>query len=59
MKVPGGLLGITLNPVARNRFFLTAPELARLSKEAHVMASLFNEQDIKHHDVAPTIQQKF
>jgi hypothetical protein len=27
MKVSGGLVGITLNPNARNKFFLIAPEL--------------------------------
>lgn len=30
MKVPGGLVGITLNPNARVKFFLIAPELSQL-----------------------------
>ena len=34
MKVSGGLVGINLNPNARTRFFLIAPELARLAEEA-------------------------
>ena len=38
MKVTGGLVGITQNASARERFFLTAPELSRLAEEAHVMA---------------------
>ena len=32
MKVTGGLVGITLNPSARTKFFLIAPELARLAE---------------------------
>ena len=38
MKVTGGLVGITQNASARERFFLTAPELSRLAEEAQVMA---------------------
>jgi len=38
MKVTGGLVGITQNASARERFFLTAPELNRLAEEALVMA---------------------
>jgi len=38
MKFTGGLVGITQNASARERFFLTAPELSRLAEEAHVMA---------------------
>ena len=34
MKVSGGLVGITLNPSAHTKFFLIAPELARLAEEA-------------------------
>lgn len=37
MKVSGGLVGITLNPNTRTKFFLIAPELARL-EEAKEMA---------------------
>ena len=38
VKVTGGLMDITQNASARERFFLTAPELSRLAKETHVMA---------------------
>ena len=38
MKVAGGLIGITLNPYARTKLFLVAPELARLAEEARDMA---------------------
>ena len=37
-KVTGGLVGITQNANAQERFFLTAPELSRLAEEAQVMA---------------------
>ena len=40
MKVNGGLSGITLKPAALNRFFLTFPELTRLSDEVHEMADV-------------------
>ena len=34
MKVSGGSIGITLNPNARMKYFLIAPELARLAQQA-------------------------
>ena len=40
MKVSGGLVGITLNPNARTKFFLISPQLARLAGEAQQMADL-------------------
>ena len=40
MKVSRGLVGITLNESARTKFFLIAPELARLAEEAKSMAGL-------------------
>ncbi|KAL5016916.1 hypothetical protein ScPMuIL_006505, partial [Solemya velum] len=38
MKVKGGLSGITLKPAASAKFFLTAPEMTRLSEEVMDMA---------------------
>ena len=32
MKVSGGLVGITLNPSARAKFFLISPEISRLTR---------------------------
>jgi len=46
MKVTGGLVGITQNASAQERFFLTAPELSRLAEEAHVMAGSLKLQRI-------------
>ena len=52
-KVTGGIVGLTLNPLARLRFFLIEPELCRLSADAqHVLAGLENggsKLQIKHH----------
>ena len=38
MKVSGRLIGITLNPSARMKYFLIAPELGRLAEQAKLMA---------------------
>ena len=47
MKVSGGLVGITLNESARAKFFLIAPELARLTAETKAMTGLVLER--AHH----------
>jgi len=44
MKVTGGLIGITLQPSARTKFFLIAPELARLETEALQMAGVKSDR---------------
>ncbi|XP_028413663.1 uncharacterized protein LOC114544233 [Dendronephthya gigantea] len=50
MKVSGGLVGITLNPSARTKFFMIAPELARLAEEAKKMAGRAKTRGgAKHH----------
>ena len=49
MKVSGGLVGITLNPNARTKFFLIAPELARLAEEAKEMAGTASMNEDTHH----------
>ncbi|KAL9989134.1 hypothetical protein ACROYT_G003650 [Oculina patagonica] len=49
MKVSGGLVGITLNPNARNKFFLyIAPELVRLAKDAKEMAGTTRAKEGTH-----------
>ena len=40
LKVTGGLVGITQNPKALARYFLTAPELQRISDETTKMAGI-------------------
>ena len=47
MKVSRGLIGITLNTSSRNKFFLIAPELARLAEEARNMAGLSRQKKTK------------
>lgn len=49
MKVAGGLVGITLNQHARDKFFLIAPEMARLAEEAKTMSGLSRQRAEKEH----------
>ena len=49
MKVSGGLVGMTLNLNARTKFFLIAPELARLVEEAKEMAGTSTANESTHH----------
>lgn len=55
MKVTGGLVGITLNPSARAKFFLIAPELARLANQAKDMAGVTHETRGKHHNLTAAV----
>ena len=55
MKVTGGLVGITQNASARDRFFLTAPELSRLAEEAHQMAGTQTATRKEHHDLSMAV----
>ena len=50
MKVTVGLVGITVNPSACAKFFLIAPELARLANQAKDMAGVTHEIRGKHHN---------
>jgi len=52
MKVTGGLVGITQNASARDRFFLTGPELSRLAEEAWVMAGSPTAIQKEHHELS-------
>ena len=49
MKVSGGIVGITLNSNARAKFFLIAPELARLAVDAKEMAETTPAKEGTHH----------
>jgi hypothetical protein len=55
IKVSGGLVGIMLNASARTKFFLIAPELARLATETKSMAGLTTDAQEHHHDFSPAI----
>ena len=51
MKVSGRLNGITLNPTARTKYFLIAPELARLAEQAKLMAGTSSKTQTSHHNL--------
>lgn len=55
MKVSGGLVGITLNEAARTKFFLIAPELARLAEQAKNMAGGSSKTQGRHHNLATAV----
>ena len=55
MKVSGGLIGNTLNPSARNKFFPIAPELARLPEEAKNMAGLTRKRARERHNLSTAV----
>ena len=58
MEVSGGLVGITLNASARTRFFLIAPELARLSSEAQELAGVKPTVPVQHHTMTTAFQSR-
>ena len=55
MKVSGGLIGITLNEAARTKFFLIAPELARLAEQAKKMAGVSFKTQGHHHNLTTAV----
>ena len=55
IKVTGGLVGITLSPSARAKFFLIAPELARLANQAKDMTGVTHEIRGKHHNLTAAV----
>ena len=54
MKVHAGLIGISNNPNARQRFFLAAPELSCLAKEFQDQLQDVGSKAVEHHDVSPS-----
>ena len=54
MKVSRGLIGITLNPTVRTKYFLIAPELARLAEQAKLMAGTSSKTQTSHHNFTTT-----
>ena len=56
MKVSGGLIGITLNPTARTKYFLIAPELARLVEQAKLMAGTSAKTQTSHHNLTTAVR---
>ena len=58
MKVVGGRTGITLNANARNKFFLTAPEMSRLTVDAEEMVGGIASTTKHHHASSQSILTK-
>ena len=55
MKVSRGLIGITLNEAARTKFFLIAPELARLAEQAKKIAEVSSKTQGHHHNLTTAV----
>lgn len=58
MKVSGGLVGITLNSYARTKYFLIAPELARLAEQAKQMAGVSTKTPKHHHNLTTAARSR-
>ena len=56
MKVSGGLIGITLNPTARTKYFLIVPELARLAEQAKLMTGTSSKTQTSHHNLTTAVR---
>ena len=55
IKVSGGQIGVTLNPNARTKYFLIAPELARLTEQAKEMAGTSSKKG-KYRDAITSVR---
>ena len=53
MKVHAGLIGISNNANARQRFFLATPELSLLAKDFKCQFEASSKQTSVHHDLSP------
>jgi len=58
MKIHSGLVGISNNANARQRFFLATPELSRIAKEFKSQFDLDNDKTREHHDLRPSAVKK-
>ena len=58
MKVAGGIVGITQNQTARTRYFLVAPELARLKVESKQDANVEKNLSSKHYELTNAERNK-
>jgi hypothetical protein len=55
IKIQFGLVGISNNANARQRFFLCTPELSRISKEFKSKFHLKTDKIREHHDLLPSV----
>lgn len=58
MKIHSGLVGISNNGNARQRFFMATPELSRIAKEFKSQFDLEHEKTKEHHDLGKTAVKK-
>ena len=58
LKVQGGLVGITLNDNARDRFFLANPELTKIGSEMEKMLGMSTSERKIHHEISMKVQQR-
>ena len=56
-KVSGALICITLNPNARTKYFLIAPELARLAEQTKEMAGTSSKKG-KHPNAITSVRTR-
>ncbi len=54
MKISSGIIGISNNANARQRFFMVAPELSRLSKEFKSQFDMEADRITEHHELGPS-----
>ena len=54
MKIHSGLIGISTNANARQRFFMATPELSRLSKKFKSQMNMDTDRSTEHHDLGPS-----
>jgi len=57
-KIHAGLVGISNNANARQRFFLVTPELSRVAKEFKSQFDLEPDKTREHHDLGPSAVKK-
>jgi len=57
-KIHSGLVGISNNANARQRFFLVTPELSRVAKEFKSQFDLEPDKTREHHDLGPSAVKK-
>ena len=58
MKMHSGLIGISNNANAQQRFFLATPEMSRLSTEFKGQFGVTAGKPQEHHDVQPSTVMK-
>ena len=55
LKINGGLVGISHNVNARDRFYLTAPYIANITKEMKIAGNIADNSRQKHHQLSATL----